>query len=99
MPPLPFDLQVHDTFFVVAHFHYVAHRRALFSLFGGFHYWFPKMTGRMLDESGKVSFWFLFVGFNVTFFPMHLARAPWNAASHLHLFREMGWGPRISWRR
>jgi len=69
---IPLDLQAHDTFFVVAHFHYVLIGGALFPLFGGFHYWFPKFTGRKIDETlGKVSFWILFVGFNTTFFPMH----------------------------
>src|SRR4029079_15359213 len=70
---IPLDLQAHDTFFVVAHFHYVLIGGALFPLFGGFHYWFPKFTGRMIDEKlGKITFWILFVGFNLTFFPMHL---------------------------
>ena len=69
---IPLDLQTHDTFFVVAHFHYVLIGGALFPLFGGFHYWFPKFTGRLIDETlGKLSFWILFVGFNLTFFPMH----------------------------
>lgn len=70
---IPIDLQVHDTFFVVAHFHYVLIGGALFPLFGGFHHWFPKFTGRMLDERlGRITFWLLFTGFNLTFFPMHI---------------------------
>src|SRR3954471_1052096 len=70
---IPLNLQAHDTFFVVAHFHYVLIGGALFPLFGGFHYWFPKFTGRMIDEKlGKITFWVLFIGFNLTFFPMHL---------------------------
>ncbi len=70
---MPLDLQVHDTFFVVAHFHYVLIGGALFPLFGAFYHWFPKMTGRMMDETvGKLNFWILFVGFNLTFFPMHI---------------------------
>jgi len=69
---VPLDLQVHDTFFVVAHFHYVLIGGAVFPLFGGLFYWFPKMTGRMLSERlGKLSFWLMFLGFNLTFFPMH----------------------------
>ena len=69
---VPLDLQVHDTFYVVAHFHYVLIGGAVFPLFGGLYYWYPKMTGRMLDEAlGRLNFWTLFVGFNVTFFPMH----------------------------
>jgi cytochrome c oxidase subunit I+III len=69
---VPFDLQAHDTYFVVAHFHYVLIGGAVFPLFGGFYYWFPKVTGRMMDErAGRWNFWLFFVGFNVTFFPMH----------------------------
>ncbi len=67
-----FDSQVHDTYFVVAHFHYVLFGGMVFPLFGAFYYWFPKITGRMLSETmGKWNFWLLLVGFNVTFFPMH----------------------------
>ena len=70
---VPIDLQVHDTYYVVAHFHYVLIGGAVFPLIGGLHYWFPKMSGRMLSETlGKASFWTLFVGFNITFFPQHL---------------------------
>ncbi len=68
----PFDLQVHDTYFVVAHFHYVLIGGAVFPLFGAFYYWFPKATGRMLDERlGRWNFWLFFIGMNLTFFPMH----------------------------
>jgi cytochrome c oxidase subunit I len=71
---IPIDLQTHDTYFVVAHFHYVLIGGALFPLFGAFHYWFPKFTGRKIDERrGKLTFWILFLGFNLTFFPMHIA--------------------------
>jgi cytochrome c oxidase subunit I+III len=69
---VPLDLQVHDTYFVVAHFHYVLIGGAVFPLFGALYMWFPKMTGRLLDDRlGKWQFWTFFVGFNVTFFPMH----------------------------
>ncbi|MDP9369229.1 MAG: cytochrome c oxidase subunit I [Chloroflexota bacterium] len=70
---IPFDEQVHDTHFVVAHFHYVLIGGAVFPLFGAVYYWFPKVTGRLLSETmGKSSFWLAFVGFNLTFFPLHL---------------------------
>lgn len=66
------DLQQHDSYFVVAHFHYVLIGGALFGTFAGIYFWFPKITGRKLNEKfGKIMFWFLFVGFNLTFFPMH----------------------------
>jgi cytochrome c oxidase subunit 1 len=68
----PIDYAVHDTYYVVAHMHYVLFGTAVFAMFGGIFYWFPKMTGQMLDEGlGKLQFWLLFVGFNATFFPMH----------------------------
>ena len=69
---VPLDLQVHDTFFVVAHLHYVLIGGAVFPLFGALHYWFPKFTGRMPSHRlGLISFWLMFIGFNLTFFPMH----------------------------
>jgi cytochrome c oxidase subunit 1 len=69
---VPLDLQVHDTYFVVAHLHYVLIGGAVFPLFGAFYYWFPKATGRMLSERlGRWNFWLFFIGFNLTFFPMH----------------------------
>ena len=70
---VPFDTQVHDTYFVVAHFHYVLIGGAVFPLLGATYYWFPKITGRMMGETtGKWSFWLIFMGFNLTFFPMHI---------------------------
>jgi len=70
---VPFDTQVHDTYFVVAHFHYVLIGGAVFPLIAAIYYWFPKMTGRMMSEKlGRWAFWLIFVGFHLTFFPMHI---------------------------
>jgi len=69
---VPLDLQLHDTYFVVAHLHYVLIGGAVFPLLGIFTYWFPKITGRMMNERlGRVSFWLVFFGFHATFLPMH----------------------------
>ena len=69
----PFDWQAHDSYFVVAHFHYVLMGGATFALFAALFYWWPKMFGRRLNEKlGKISFWLVFVGFNVAFQPQHL---------------------------
>jgi cytochrome c oxidase subunit I+III len=91
---IPIDLQVHDTFFVVAHFHYVLIGGAVFPLLGALFFWFPKMTGRLMSERlGHISFWLVFIGFNVTFFPMHklgLIGMPRRIYTYLP---ETGWGP------
>jgi len=71
---IPFDQQVTDSYFVVAHFHYVLFGGAVFPIFAGVYYWMPKISGRMYDErAGTLSFWLVFVGFNLTFFPMHIS--------------------------
>jgi len=91
---IPFDQQVTDTYFVVAHFHYVIWGAAVFPLLGGLYYWFPKVTGRMYNERlGQTTFWLVFIGTNVTFFPMHISgmlgmpRRVWTYPGYL------GWGP------
>jgi cytochrome c oxidase subunit 1 len=88
-----FDKQAHDTFFVVAHLHYVLLGGGVMPLFAAFYFWFPKVTGRLLDETwGKAHFWLFVVGVNVTFFPMHilgLSGMPRRVYTYL---AETGWG-------
>ena len=90
---IPFDQQVTDSYFVVAHFHYVLFGGAVFPILAAIHYWLPKMTGRMLDERlGQVSFWLVFVGFNLAFFPMHVAGLL-GMPRRVYTYPEgMGWG-------
>ncbi len=88
------DQQVHDTFFVVAHFHYVLIGGAVFPLFGAFYYWFPKWTGRMLNT--KLGYWnlaMMFVGFNLTFWPMHQLGLH-GMTRRIYTYPAVtGWGP------
>jgi cytochrome c oxidase subunit 1 len=88
----PIDLQQHDSYFVVAHFHYVLVGGAIMGLFSGIYFWFPKVTGRFMSESlGKWHFWTTMVGFNLTFFPMHFSglfgmpRRTWTYQAELNL--------------
>jgi cytochrome c oxidase subunit I len=70
---VPFDYQVTDSYFVVAHLHYVLFGGTVFAVFAGIFYWFPKMTGKLLNERlGQVQFWLMLIGVNLTFFPMHI---------------------------
>jgi cytochrome c oxidase subunit I+III len=90
---IPFDQQLTDTYYVVAHFHYVIFGAAVFPILGGFFYWFPKVTGRMYNErAGQLSFWLVFAGTTVTFFPMHilgLLGMPRRQYTYEH---GLGWG-------
>jgi cytochrome c oxidase subunit I len=87
---IPFDIHVSDTYFIVAHIHYVLFGGSVFTIFAGIYHWFPKMTGRMYDESlGKLHFWLSFVFFNLTFGPMHLVGIdgmPRRVADYAHQY-------------
>jgi cytochrome c oxidase subunit I len=90
---VPIDSQVHDTYFIVAHFHYVLIGGAVFPLLGAVYYWFPKITGRMLSETlGRWHFWLAFIGFNMAFFPMHILGLQGKPRRVYTYQPEMGWG-------
>jgi cytochrome c oxidase subunit 1 len=88
----PVDIQIHDTYYVVAHFHYVLVSGALFAIIAGVYYWLPKWTGHMYDEKlGKWHFWLSTISMNITFFPMHflgLAGMPRRYADYALQFAE-----------
>ena len=87
---IPLTIHVSDTYFIVAHIHYVLFGGSLFTIFAGVYYWFPKMTGRMYDERlGKLHFWMTFIFFNLTFGPMHIIGVAGDAAPRLRLRRQV----------
>ncbi|MGI8796197.1 MAG: cytochrome c oxidase subunit I [Acidimicrobiia bacterium] len=89
---VPADTQQTDTYFVVAHFHYVLFGGLVFGIFGGFYYWYPKLTGRFMSEGlGKAHFWLTVLGFNLTFFPMHFLGL-WGMPRRTYRYDDgLGW--------
>jgi cytochrome c oxidase subunit I+III len=93
-----YDLQLTDTYFVVAHLHYVLIGINVFAVMAGFYYWLPKITGRMLDERmGKLNFWLMFLGFGVGFFPMHTLGLL-GMPRRIYTYADgLGWGWQNMW--
>jgi cytochrome c oxidase subunit I+III len=90
---VPLDWQVHDSYFVVAHFHYVLIGGVVFPIFAGFYYWLPKFTGKLLSERlGRWNFWLMFIGFNIAFFPMHIVGLMGMPRRIYTYPAETGWG-------
>src|SRR5437016_10434054 len=91
---IPFDQATTDTYFVVAHFHFIIFGAAVFPILGGFYYWFPKVTGRLYHEGlGKLSFWLTFLGTALTFFPMHILGLIGMPRRVYTYPSSLGWGP------
>jgi len=88
----PIDAQQTDSYYVVAHLHYVLFGGSIFGIFAGFYYWFPKMTGRMYNERlGKLQFWLMLIAFNITFFPMHILGTEGMPRRYYTYEAGMGW--------
>ena len=91
---IPFDQQLTDTYFVVAHFHYIIFGAAVFPIFGGMYYWFPKVTGRLyFERPGQISFWVIFIGTNLLFFPMHIVGLLGMPRRNYTYPSGLGWAP------
>src|SRR5437016_9650073 len=91
---IPFDQATTDTYFVVAHFHFIIFGAAVFPILGGFYYWFPKVTGRLYHEGlGELSFWLTFLGTSLTFFPMHILGLLGMPRRVYTYPSSLGWGP------
>lgn len=91
---VPVDQQQNDTYFIIAHFHYVLFGGTVFGLLAGIYYWGPKIFGRMFDERiGKLHFWLTFIGFNMTFFPMHFVGLAGMPRRYFTYASDSGWGP------
>jgi len=89
---VPSDFQQQDSYYVVAHFHYVLFGGAIFGLFGGIYYWFPKFTNKLMNDGwGHVHFWLMLIGFNLTFFPMHMSGLLGMPRRIYTYDSEMGW--------
>ena len=89
----PSDFQQQDTYYIVAHIHYVLFGGSIFGIFAGIYYWFPKLTGKVLNEKlGKLNFWLMFIGMNVTFFPMHFVGMNGMPRRIYTYAEEFGWG-------
>jgi cytochrome c oxidase subunit 1 len=100
----PVDVFLHDTYYVVAHFHYVVFGGSVFAVFGGIAFWWPKVTGRMMSETlGKIHFWLSFIAFNGVFFPMHILgmggqmRRIANPLEYQHLHLQQNWNVYITY--
>ncbi|MEE8536922.1 MAG: cbb3-type cytochrome c oxidase subunit I, partial [Acidobacteriota bacterium] len=104
MASTPVDIYIHDTYFIVAHIHYVLFGGSMFAAFGAIYYWFPKMFSRMMSERlGKLHFWLTFLFFNATFFPMHILgvgghmRRIYDPSQYEFLQPLQGWNRMITW--